>query len=91
MKPNVNNLFGIPLVAFLLLGSSIAHASSGEIPWQAYLIVGATISLVGAFILSKRNENVEGAVVKVLLAGLYFWIITFAQLTLFAIIYQLSK
>lgn len=45
------------------------------------------ISAIGAVILARRNPSVRQRQGKILLFGLYFWLIAFAQLFLAAIAY----
>jgi hypothetical protein len=51
----------------------------------AILVISAT----GAIVLAKRNTAVRQRQGKILLFGLYFWVIAFAQLFLVAIVYAL--
>ena len=62
-------------------------ASDGVLPWKTYLFVVMTVSLVIASFMSLRNKKVESRMARLLLTGLYFWVITFAQLTVLALIY----
>jgi O-antigen ligase len=57
---------------------------------MSVLATGAAIlaiSAIGAILLVKRNPSVQQRQAKVLLFGLYFWLIAFIQLFLVAIGY----
>ena len=71
----------------LLVVSPWAHAAE-MVAWKSYLAVVMLIALVSGTILSLKNEKAESRVAKILLAGLYFWIITFAELIVLALIYH---
>ncbi len=60
------------------------------ISWKSYLGGVMLIALVIATFLSLRNEKAESRMAKIILAGLYFWVITFAELTILAVIYHFS-
>ncbi len=74
---------------FLLISPPVFAA--GQTPWKTYLFVVMTISLVVSSVASFRNQKAESTLAKLLLAGLYFWILTFAQLMVLALIYYLNK
>ncbi len=61
------------------------------VAWKSYLAVVMGIALIGGTILSLKNEKAESRAAKILLAGLYFWVITFAELIVLALIYQFSR
>ena len=73
------------------MASPYALGAAQQTPWLTYLLVVMAISLIIASVLSKRNEKAEGRMAKLLLAGLYFWVFTFAQLIVLALIYYLNK
>jgi len=91
MKPNTKSFLKIGLASALMATSPLALAASEKTPWTTYLIIGVTISLVVASIFSIRNKNAEGMMVKLLLGGLYFWVVTFIQLTLLGVIYYFNE
>lgn len=74
-----------------MLTSSHVFAATGTIPWTGYLIIVVTISLVVAFILSKRNKSEQSLAVKLIFGGMYFWVVTFVQLTLLSLIYYIDN
>lgn len=80
----------IALTIFLLLISPFAQAAE-LVAWKSYLAVVMGIALIGGTILSLKNEKAESRAAKILLAGLYFWVITFAELIVLALIYQFSR
>lgn len=73
----------------LLVFSAFAHASSGRIPWHLYLIGMGIISTVIAIIITSRKKNLENTGIRILVWGVYFWIVTFIQLILLSLIYVL--
>jgi len=80
----------IILIILLLLVSPWAHAAE-MVAWKSYLAGVMGIALVAGTILSLKNEKAEGRTAKILLAGLYFWVITFAELIILALVYQFTK
>lgn len=79
------------IIAFtLLLISPLAHAAE-VVSWKSYLTVVMIIALIGGTILSLRNKKAESRAAKIILAGLYFWVITFAELIVLALIYQFTQ
>lgn len=74
----------------LILISTPTFAAA-MVPWKTYLFVVMGISLVIGMTLSWRNPKAESTMGKLLLAGLYFWVLTFAQLMVLALIYYFSK
>lgn len=83
------------LISFVAIAaclySPLAFASAETTPWKTYLFVVMTISLVAGWFLSSRNKKTESFMGKFLLAGLYFWIFTFAQLIILSLLYYLNK
>jgi hypothetical protein len=77
------------LISFILL-SPVAYASE-MVPWLTYLLGVMFISLVIASVMSIRNPKADSRAGKILLAGLYFWVLTFAQLIILAFIYYFNK
>jgi len=78
-------------IAFALITfSPWAHAAD-ILPWKTYLFVAIAIAAVAATILSLRNKNAETRVSKILLAGLYFWVIMFAEMIVLAGIYHFTS
>jgi len=61
------------------------------VPWKTYLFGVMAIALVIASVLSLRNSKADSRLEKLLLTGLYFWILTFAQLIILAFVYYLNK
>jgi hypothetical protein len=70
---------------------SPAVYASPMVPWLSYLIIVMSISLVIASVMSIRNPKADSRAGKILLAGLYFWVLTFAQLIILAFIYYFNK
>ncbi len=73
----------------LLVFSVFAHAASGRIPWHLYLIGMGIISTIIAIIITSRKKNLENMGIRILVWGVYFWIVTFIQLILLSLIYVL--
>jgi len=80
----------LALLFTLIIFSPYAHASN-LVPWKSYLAVVMIIALIAGTILSIRNKKAEGRVAKIVMAGVYFWVITFAELILLALIYHFSQ
>jgi len=75
---------------FLLLISPPAHAAE-LVAWKSYLAGIMGTAAIGGYILSMRNEKAEGRMAKIILGGLYFWVITFAELIVLATIYHFTS
>jgi len=74
----------------LLLVSPWAHAAE-IVAWKSYLTLIMVIAAIIAGTLSYKNEKAEGHIAKLLLAGLYFWVITFAELIVLAFLYHFTR
>ncbi len=92
MLANQKKSYFIPWITLcLLLISQPAYSSSNLVPWKTYLfVVMAIAALVGGF-MSWRNPKTESFMGRFLLAGVYFWVLTFAQFIILALIFQLTK
>ncbi len=56
-----------------------------------FAIIGVTIlviSIIGGLLLASRNASDQQRQTKILLFALYFWVLAFAQLIIFAIGYS---
>lgn len=78
------------IITLLLAYSPMALASSNKIQWHLYLIGIAVISSLIAFVITKRKENLENTGIKILVWGVYFWIVTFLQLMLLSLLYMFA-
>jgi hypothetical protein len=56
-----------------------------------YLLSILVISITLAAVWGFRNPKASSRMEKLLLTGLYFWILTFAQLMILAVGYYLNK
>ena len=65
----------------------MALASAQKIPWAGFLTAITIISVVISWWL-LRNKSYETNGIKFLVAGVYFWVITFAQLIVLAMVWQ---
>lgn len=79
----------IILIFALFLVSPWAQAAE-MVAWKSYLAIVMGIALVAGTVLSLRNKKAESRVSKILLAGLYFWVITFAELIILALVYHFT-
>jgi len=78
----------IPLLPFLAF---IPLAQAAElVAWKSYLAVVMLIALGSAIKLTLNNPKAESRAAKILLTGLYFWIITFAELIILALVYHFT-
>ena len=79
------------ITLFLLIAfSQYAHAAQVT-SWKPYLGGVFVSALLISIILSLRNKKADSAKAKILLAGLFFWPITFAGMMVLALFYQFSK
>ncbi|MGH8548888.1 MAG: hypothetical protein ACRERU_09865 [Methylococcales bacterium] len=46
------------------------------------------VSILGSFVLVKRNRALHQRVARIMMFGLYFWLLTFAQAILYSLVYQ---
>ncbi len=55
-----------------------------------YTSAGAllAISIIGALILVSRNRSLDQRVTRIMMFGLYFWVLTFVQAIVYSLIYQ---
>ena len=89
IEPYKTNMKLILIIALLLTTLPI-FAAGRDMPLFLILSGMGVISVVAATILSWRNKKADSRLAKILMGGLYFWLITFAQLTVFALYYQLA-
>jgi hypothetical protein len=88
MKPN-NSL--LMLVAILMvLFSPIAFASDIRMYWHLYLFGIALISTLIALFITYRKKNIESTGIRIMIWGIYFWLVTFMQLILLSLLYVLA-
>lgn len=85
----IKRRFHFVFIFLSLIFSPIAFATSGKLQWEMYLLVVTAISAVGAFWATKRKKYDQPFGVKVLIAGVYFWILCFLQLGILALLYSL--
>lgn len=79
------------IIGLWLLSISPVALAAETTQWKTYLFIVMGISLVAGSILSVRNPKAESRMAKLLLTGLYFWVFTFAQLIILALIYYVNK
>ncbi|MDH5628618.1 MAG: hypothetical protein OEY96_00555 [Gammaproteobacteria bacterium] len=84
---SINRILGMIFLAVFTTPALAAPMDS----WVGYVLLMIAISLTVGIYLSRRNEKADSRLSKILLAGLYFWITTFAQLILFAIYYHFTQ
>jgi hypothetical protein len=46
-----------------------------------------SVSILGALLLSEKNRSPDQKQTRILLFGLYFWLLAFVQLIIYALIY----
>jgi len=62
-----------------------------RLAWKTYLFSAMGIAMVVACIFAFRNPKAESTSAKLLLAGAYFWVVTFAELMVLAVVYYFNK
>ena len=80
------------LISLLLLGfSASSNAAFGDIKdsWHIYLLLMTLVSAIGGFYCVKRKPDIQTTGIKILVGGIYFWVIMFTQLIVFALAYKL--
>lgn len=73
----------------MFLLSTLKVEAATKVPWEWTLVVVALISAIVATIITRRNSKANTLGLKILLGGLYFWVITFAQTIVLALVYQI--
>jgi len=76
------------ILAILLTITTVSVQAATKVPWEWTMVIVGVISAVIATIITRRNEKADTIGLKILLGGLYFWVITFAQTIVLALIYQ---
>jgi len=76
------------ILAILLTITTVSVQAATKVPWEWTMVIVGIISAVIATIITRRNEKADTLGLKILLGGLYFWVITFAQTIVLALIYQ---
>ncbi len=79
----------ILLFCFMLISPNAFAAE--VVPWKSYLFFVMTIAAIIGGYFAYKNPKAEGGMTKFLLAGLYFWLITFAQLIILSLLYYFTK
>ncbi|MDQ7048666.1 MAG: hypothetical protein Q9M92_03680 [Enterobacterales bacterium] len=80
------------LIPFLPFLAFMPNAYAAEMfAWKSYLAVIMLVALGIAIKLTLNNPKAESRAAKILLTGLYFWVITFAELILLALIYHFTQ
>ncbi|MCI0667071.1 MAG: hypothetical protein L0Y43_03340 [Methylococcaceae bacterium] len=46
------------------------------------------VSIIGSLFLVQRNRSLDHRVAKIMMFGLYFWLLTFAQAIVYSLAYQ---
>jgi hypothetical protein len=77
------------IFTMLVLFSPFAEAANGKIQWQLYMVAITVISVVGAMVVANRKKDYEAKMIKFFAISVYFWVFTFAQLGILALIYSL--
>ena len=84
--------FGSISLLFIALMAISPNAWAADVvPWKTYLFSAMSIAMVIGLVLAFKNPKAESKSTKFLLAGLYFWIITFAELIILALLYYVTK
>lgn len=70
--------------------SPIAFASDLKDQWHLYIVGIALVSSLIAFVITYRKKNIESTGIRVMIWGIYFWVVTFIQLMLLSLLYVLA-
>ncbi|WP_338294372.1 hypothetical protein [Planctobacterium marinum] len=89
MQKHLNSLAKPLFLALISCFSPVALASSNKIQWELYLIAISVISIAGAWWITSK-KSYESPSIKFLVASVYFWIFTFFQTIVWALIYELT-
>ena len=57
---------------------------------QIYTSAGAilAVSIIVSFVLVKWNRALDQRVTKIMMFGLYFWVLVFVQVIIYSLVYQ---
>ena len=75
-------------LATILIITTFSVQAATKVPWEWTMVIVGVISAVIATIITRRNKKADTLGLKILLGGLYFWVITFAQTIILALVYQ---
>ena len=76
------------ILALTLIMSTLSTQAATKVPWEWTMLIVGVISAVCATVITRRNDKADTLGLKILLGGLYFWVITFAQTIVLALVYQ---
>lgn len=87
MKQNKLNL-GLYITGLVVCGLMAAALNDVAAYWHWVLVGVAVVSSIAAYGLVLRKPKLENTGIKILVWGTYFWVLTFAQLMVFALLYH---
>ncbi len=87
----IGNNWGNRIIFLTLLAYSPWANAADLVPWKGYLAAVMMIALIAGTWLSIKNKKAEGRMAKIIMAGVYFWLFTFAQLIILAMVYHFSS
>lgn len=87
---NSNNSLLMLMAILIAIFSPTAFASDIRIQWHLYLLGITLISTLVALLITYRKKNVESTGIRVMIWGIYFWVVTFIQLILLSLLYVLA-
>lgn len=90
---SINKIMNKQILSLIVIGlfSTPVFAAVDIVPWKTYLFSVMAIAVIIAVFTSWRNPKTESFMGRFLLAGVYFWVLTFAQLIVLALIYYFVK
>nr|WP_136252587.1 hypothetical protein [Ningiella ruwaisensis] len=74
-------------LALILFSPSAFAFGNLKWNWHWYLIGISIASSLGAYFFVRRKPNLENTGIKILVWGIYFWVLTFIQLIIFSVAY----
>ena len=79
------------LIAVGICLLSTPASAADNLHWKSWLAGVMLISLAIGGYKSYHSEKANSVMAKLLLTGLYFWVFTFAQLIVLAVVYHFTR
>jgi uncharacterized membrane protein len=64
-----------------------AYAAAEPLDWKTHGLMAMVISIVTSIILVVRNKKLESVHAKIMVFGIYFWVIVFLEASLYGLYY----
>lgn len=75
----------------LLILPQWAWAKQEPLDWKTHGLIALTIAVVISVFLVMRNQRLDSKTAKIMVFGIYFWLIIFAQAILYGVYYGMFR